>query len=433
MITDKLDMFINNENRTDFRHYGLDHVLRLLDHFGSPNRSITTIHIAGTNGKGSAAHMLNGIFMTAGYTTGLYTSPHLLEINERIRVQNSVITDDEFGRYVDEIIDCAGADPSLNPTYFDILTVCAFRYFKDRRVDIAIIETGLGGRLDSTNVIVPLSTIITEISLDHVHILGNTIEEITREKAGIIKEKVPVVTSNTDPEIVKILAEKSEEMRAPLLSLNRDFSAGKIIERETGYRYDYSLTAGPAVSIPGVEFDHPLEKQIANSCCAITASILARSRFPNLTDDAIAKGMKVFSAPGRFQMLGRKPLIIFDPAHNLAAVREMIHLILKKYPSRDITVILTLMKDKDIAGIMSVLEINGLAVIYYAFDETRCYRPEPSAHAPVVKKIITADESELCRSLDMMITGTSLYFFIGSFRLYRTALNYAEHHASNCS
>jgi len=240
MNTDKLNTFINNENRTDFRQYGLDHVAKLLDHFGSPNRSITTIHVAGTNGKGSVAHMLNSIFMSAGYATGLYTSPHLLEINERIRIRNSAISDEDFARYVDEIVAYAGADPALHPTYFDILTVCAFRYFCDLRVDIAIIETGLGGRLDSTNVIVPLSTIITEISMDHVHILGNTLEEITREKAGIIKEKVPVVTSNTDPGILKILIETSYEMNAPIFSLNRDFSAKNIIERGAGYRYDSS-------------------------------------------------------------------------------------------------------------------------------------------------------------------------------------------------
>jgi dihydrofolate synthase/folylpolyglutamate synthase len=428
MNTDKLNRFVNNENRADFRHYGLDHVRKLLDHFGSPDRALTAIHIAGTNGKGSVAHMLNSIFMTAGYRTGLYTSPHLLEINERIRIQNSVIADEEFGRYVDEIVDCAGTDPSIHPTYFDILTVCAFRYFSDRRVDIAIIETGLGGRLDSTNVIVPLSTIITDISMDHVHILGNTLDDIAREKAGIIKEKVPVVTSNTDPEIMSVLAGKSKKMSAPLFSLNRDFSAGSIVEHKTGYCFDYSLTAGPAVSIPGVELEHPLEKQIANSCCAITSSIFARSSFPNLSDEAIRRGMKAFAAPGRFQVLGRRPFILFDPAHNLAAVREMIDLLIKKYPSHDVTVVLTLMKDKDITGIMSVLEKKGLAAIYYALDEERCYRPEAGAHARVIKKIISADEAELCRSLDKIATGNSLFFFTGSFRLYRTALNYAEHH-----
>jgi len=433
MNTEKLNTFINNENRTDFRHYGLDHVQKLLDHFGSPNRSILTIHIAGTNGKGSVAHMLNSIFLSAGYFTGLYTSPHLLEINDRIRIQDTVITDGDFSRYVDEIVDYADTDLSIHPTYFDILTVCAFRYFSDRRVDIAIIETGLGGRLDSTNVIMPLSSIITDISMDHVNILGNTIEEISREKAGIIKEKVPVVTSNTDSNIMNILAEKSKEMRAPLFSLNRDFTARNIIEREAGYCYDYSLNAAPPVSIPGVELLHPLEKQIPNSCCAITASILARSRFPNLSDASICRGIKSFSAPGRFQVLCAGPLIVYDPAHNVAAMREMMHLILKKYPSHDTTLILTLMKDKDVPGIMSVLEENGLTAIYYALDEARCYRPQAGAHARVLKTVITSDEAELGRRLDRMIAGNSLFFFIGSFRLYRTALNYAARHASNCS
>jgi dihydrofolate synthase/folylpolyglutamate synthase len=433
MNNSKLNRFVNNENRTDFRHYGLDHVRKLLDQYGSPNNSIRTIHIAGTNGKGSVAHMLHSIFMNAGYVTGLYTSPHLLEINERIRIQDIPITDEEFSRYLDEIADYADTDTSINPTYFDILTVSAFRYFSDRRVDIAIIETGLGGRLDSTNVIVPQCTIITDISMDHAAILGSTLGEIAREKAGIIKEKVPVVTSNTDPEIMKILIEKSKELHAPLFSLERDFSARNIMEHESGYRYDYSLHTDLPVEIPGIELHHPLEKQIANSCCAITASILSRRRFPDLSDDAVMKGLIRFVAPGRFQVLARKPLVLFDPAHNVAAVGEMIKLVLKKYPSHAVTLILSIMKDKDIAGIMSVLQENGLTALYYTLDEVRGYRPPAGAHPRVLKKIIAGDETELVRSLDRMITGNSLFFFIGSFRLYGTALKYAEHHMLNCS
>jgi len=143
--------------------------------------------------------------------------------------------------------------------------------------------------------------------------------------------------------------------------------------------------------------------------------------------------MKTFSAPGRFQVLCRAPFVIFDPAHNLAAIREMMCLLLKKYPDRDVTVVLTLMKDKDITGIMSLLDKKGLAAIYYVLDEARCYRPWAGAHAGVVKKIINADEAELRRNLDEIAAENSLFFFTGSFRLYRTALNYANYHASNCS
>lgn len=427
MKTDRLKRFINNESTADFRHYGPDAVRALLKRFGDPHASLRAIHIAGTNGKGSVAHMLHGIFTRAGYASGLYTSPHLLELNERIRIGDALIPDDRFAGYLDEIIDCADADGSIIPTYFDILTVCAFRYFHDSRTDIAVIETGLGGRLDSTNVVTPLCAIITEISIDHAHVLGKTLAAIAGEKAGIIKETVPVITSNTDPEVMDVIGRVSASKRSRLLAIGRDFSAANVAVLDRGYAYDYSMTGGPRTVIPGIELGLPLRKQVANSCCAITACITARPLFPALSDDIIRDGLKSPVVPGRFQVLARKPLVIFDPAHNEAALREMMELLRERHPESDVTVVLTLMRDKDIPAIMSVMAESRTRIIYLVIDDMRCYRPPAGPGGAPFDEVVPESGETLHRVLDRLLSDRSLIFFTGTFRHYGAAVDYAGH------
>ncbi|HNW27561.1 MAG TPA: Mur ligase family protein [Spirochaetota bacterium] len=433
MIPEKLDRFLNNETRFDDRHYGLRNISALLGYFGDPHLRIPSFHIAGTNGKGSVAHMLNAIMIGAGYNTGLYTSPHLLEIHERIRLQNAAIDDRQFEVYIDEIARFVDADGSIRPTYFDVLTVCAFRYFFDSHADCAVIETGLGGRLDSTNVIIPRCSIITDISFDHVGILGNTLSAISREKAGIIKDGVPLVTSNTDPEILEPIITIADHHGAPLYIFSRDFHAHNISETDAGFKFDYSLHAEPPASINTLEFHHPLEKQVANASCAATAAVITRSDFPLVTDAAVRNGIYSFEAPGRFQTLCRNPLIIFDPAHNESALSEMVRLVIRRFSGRDATFVLSLMKDKEITSIMTMLSSLGMKAVYYILDDPRCYRPEPGAHPEVLIKIVDGDDSRLAAELDGYASDTSLFFFTGSFRLYRTALNYAEHAGAKCT
>ncbi|HPL18229.1 MAG TPA: Mur ligase family protein [Spirochaetota bacterium] len=433
MIQEKLDRFLNNEARFDDRHYGLRNISALLGHFGNPHRGVTAFHIAGTNGKGSVAHMLNSIMIRAGYMTGLYTSPHLLETHERIRLQNVPIDDRQFEDYIDEINRIVDADVTIRPTYFDVLTVCAFRYFFDSHADCAVIETGLGGRLDSTNVIVPRCSIITDISFDHVGILGNTLSAISREKAGIIKDGVPVVTSNTDPEILEPILAIADHHDAPVYMFSRDFQARNISETQTGFRFDYSLRKDPSASIGMIEFHHPLGKQVANASCAVTAALLTRRDFPLLTDEAIRSGIASFAAPGRFQTLCRNPLVIFDPAHNESSLYEMALLVRRRLSGRDATLVLSLMKDKEIQSIMAMLASLGMKAIYYVLDDQRCYRPAAGSHPDVITKVIEKDDALLAAELDGLSSDTSLFFFTGSFRLYHTALGYAEHARVKCT
>jgi dihydrofolate synthase / folylpolyglutamate synthase len=433
MIQKKLEQFINNEARFDKRHYGLDGITAILDHFGNPHRYIPSFHVAGTNGKGSVAHMLNAMLTGAGYKTGLFTSPHLLDINERIRISDAMIDDVQFETYIDEIAKYVATNPSITTTYFDVLTVCAFRYFSDLHANCTIIETGLGGRLDSTNVITPIASIITDISRDHVGILGNTISAISREKAGIIKKDIPVITSNTNPEILEPIIYAATHHGSPQYLFSNNFHAMNTNETDTGFRFDYLLEAFPTKAIPGIICNHPLEKQVVNASCAITASVITRPFFPDLTDQAIRNGIAAFSAPGRFQTLCRNPLVLFDPAHNEAALYEMVRLVARKFPDRPRTFVISLMNDKEIGAIMTMLATLGVRAFYYVLDDPRCFVPHRGDYADVITEIITSDEAGLASELDRSASAESLFFFTGSFRLYRTALNYAGHACIKCS
>lgn len=426
MIQEKLDRFINNENRTDFLGYSLDHVRELLAHFGDPHLRVKMIHIAGTNGKGSVAHMIHGILTHAGYASGLYTSPHLTVINERIRVGDEPIPDERFNAYIDEIIAHADAVGS-RPTFFDIITVCAFRYYHERGVDAAVIETGLGGRCDSTNVITPLCSVLTSISRDHANILGGTLESITREKTGIIKAGVPVITSNNSSPVIDIIVREAAERVSPLFVLDRDFFMQNVRETAAGYRFDYSPAPGSLPRIENIELNIPLALQMTNSSLAITAASIIQKNLPSISEEHIRSGIRTFSIPGRLQTLSAMPFVIFDPAHNEAAISAMLDFIGTKHPGRDTTIIITLMKDKEIPGILSILERHHLPAIYFSLEGERCHRPSRSDLPVLFSEIIDNDENILSARLDRLTSDRSLFLFIGSFRLYDTAVRYARH------
>lgn len=192
---------------------GLENTLALDEHFGHPHRNFRTIHVAGTNGKGSCSHTLAAILQEAGYRTGLYTSPHLVDFRERIRVNGQPIPEEYVIRFVEE--ERSFFEP-LSPSFFELTTAMAFRYFADQKVDVAIIEVGLGGRLDCTNIIRPDLCIITNISFDHTQFLGSTLAQIASEKAGIIKQDIPVVIGETTPETRPVFAEKAQAVQAPI-------------------------------------------------------------------------------------------------------------------------------------------------------------------------------------------------------------------------
>jgi len=427
LIERKLDRFVNNENRTVYKDYSLNNIVKILNRFNNPHKSFRAIHISGTNGKGSVAYMLNSIFINAGYKCGLFTSPHLLKINERIKINNREIEDHEFIQYVDEIIAYLSNKNTADPTYFDILTSAAYRYFYDMKVDIAVIETGLGGRLDSTNVIIPLCSIITDISLDHTSILGNSIEKITDEKCGIIKQNVPVITSNRDKKIIDIIKKRAKSLDADLFSFGIGFNTDNIIEEDDKNIYDYTFNGSKKNIKLKIELKNPAKFQIYNSSAAITASILLKDKFPKLTEDNITRGVYDVVVPGRFQILSKKPLIIFDPAHNESALNTVIKLLFNRYKNYKIYIILSLMSDKDYKGMLSFLNRFSLQIVYYELNEARSYLPSKNLSENNIIKNFTAITDSiyaLQAILEDKISAESLFFFTGTFRLYSTALDF---------
>ena len=270
---------------------GLANVMELDDFYGNPHKRFKTIHIAGTNGKGSVSHTLAAILQSAGYKVGLYTSPHLKDFSERIRINGKPISEQyviDFVREAEEIID------RLNPSFFEITTLMAFTYFAHENVDIAVIETGLGGRLDSTNIISPILSVVTNVSFDHVNLLGDTLEKIAFEKAGIIKKGIPAVVGEMPLGLRPIFTEKTEKVVFAEDTANSD--------------YEFELKG------------YCQEKNKKTILCAVE---LLKNEL-NIKEENIAEGLKnvveLTSLMGRWQKLSSSPLIIADTGHNVARV-----------------------------------------------------------------------------------------------------------------
>ncbi len=421
MGIEKLDRYINNESLTVYENYTLKSIINLMAAFGDPHELLNIIHIAGTNGKGSVAFMLNSIFIEAGYKTGLFTSPHLLRINERIKINNREISDRDLDLYSDESCEIIDRSPGMEPTFFDIITQIALKYFRDNNTDIVILEAGLGGRLDSTNVVTPLVSIITDISLDHISTLGDNIKSIVSEKAGIIKEMTPLVTTNTDSEIVELLAEKSKQKNADFFGYGRDFRAEKISQSGTTLSYNYIFEKKERKrKLPGVTLNTYADFQVRNSSAAITAALLLEDNFKNIGNHEIITGLAGAVIPGRFQVLSDDPFVVFDPAHNRQALRSIVEILKKHFTLKKIAIVITLMKDKDCEEILLAISEIADQIIYYQLNDPRGYRPLPEEGSLKFSAIVE-NEDELLKELEKIKEESTLIFFTGSFRLYKIA------------
>jgi dihydrofolate synthase/folylpolyglutamate synthase len=423
MINLYLDTLTDNEVRPQAGQYSLDNMINLLSKFGNPHLKLKFIHVAGTNGKGSVCMMLASIFKTAGYKTGLYTSPHLLKINERIKINNIDISDEDFNYYL-KLIENKVREINVRPTFFDVLTLISILYFADNKIDAAVMETGLGGRLDSTNVIIPLCSIITDISYDHENILGHSIEKITAEKCGIIKKNVPVITTNTDPEIVSIINQFCKNNNSDFFLYGKDFKGEnpEFFPERIVYRYSDNKTNH---EINSIVINHPGNFQIKNSAVSIFLIHLLNANFKSASDAIIADSLKNMEFYGRFQKLSSIPLIYFDPAHNLEAVKNIVSVIIQKWPLCKIYIVYSLMADKNVDSITECLLLNFTNLIYYVLDDTRAFLPDEKWKKKTGITIIH-QKSELEEYIACKKTNDSLFFFLGSFRLYSTAIEITE-------
>jgi dihydrofolate synthase/folylpolyglutamate synthase len=346
--------------------FGLANITILADDLGQPQRSSACAHIAGTNGKGSTAAMLESILRAAGLRTGLYTSPHLERINERIRINGENISDHDFASAwsrVHSSIESLMASGKLtaHPTFFECVTAIAFLSFAQHQVDFAIYEVGLGGRLDATNIVEPEVAIITPIDFDHENFLGHSIEEIAAEKAGIIKPGAWVVSASERPEARAVVARRSTEVDARLVEVDATARAEDVQSADGFYRaiaaFTHSrkqLTLAP--SLPG-------RFQIRNALtAAIAARLLAERGFP-LSDSAIERGIATANWPGRLERLATQPDLYLDGAHNPAGARELLKFWKENYDGRRIFLVYGAMRDKAVDEISGLLFPHATAVI----------------------------------------------------------------------
>lgn len=332
----------------------LDNTLALAAAAGNPELGLQSIHIAGTNGKGSTSHMLASILQEAGYTTGLYTSPHLKDFRERIKVNGTMVSEDWICDYVSRN---KGVFDRLRPSFFEMSTVMAFSYFRDRQCAINVIETGLGGRLDSTNIIKPLLAVITNIGWDHMHLLGDTLQQIAFEKAGIIKAGTPVVIGEMQQETTKTFEEKSGAERAELHFADQHFSA-KVLQHDLlADQMLLNIFKNGQPYLHEISCDLTGTYQLKNILTVLQSVDLIRKQL-RITDEHIRKGLSSVKSntglQGRWQVLSRQPLVICDTGHNEQGLIEVMDM-LRHLHYKHLHFVVGVVEDKDLHKMLLLL------------------------------------------------------------------------------
>ncbi len=361
--------------------FDLKRMKELLSLLGNPHKKIPTAHIAGTKGKGSTATMLGKMLEANGYKVGLYTSPHLVNLHERIMVNSEMISEKEMYRLLNRVhapLEKMAKDNA--PTFFEIMTALAFLHFADRKVDIGVIETGLGGRLDSTNVIEPEVVGITSLSIDHQDQLGKTIDSIAKEKAGIMKKGVPVVTVQQEPNAMKVLKSEAEAIKAPLSVTGDDI--------DFSHRFETSREDGPhtrvCLTTLTSKFEHlrvPLYGKHQAINCGLALAMLDKLKASGykIDNEKVSKGLDQVSLPGRMEIICDDPRVMIDGAHNAASIKAVIHAIGQNIPYDSMVVIFGCNKDKDVRGILNMLQYGADKVIFTRSNSPKAMLPQDLA------------------------------------------------------
>lgn len=331
----------------------LGNTLALCEYLGNPQRRFRSIHVGGTNGKGSVSHMLAAVCQAAGLKTGLYVSPHYKDFRERIKVNGQYIPP---ARVVEFVERHRTRIEEIKPSFFELCVAMAFEHFARERVDVAVVEVGLGGRLDSTNVITPLLSVITNISYDHMNLLGDTLPQIAFEKAGIIKAGVPVVVGETHPESEPVFRKKAGETGAPIVFADQALQVVEQAESDwTGSVYDVFKNYKPCLK--GLRVDAAGPYQMKNVTTVLQAFELLKTREPRLTEAALREGLATLRARtrfiGRWQVEGQRPPVLFDSAHNEAGLRSIFEKI-NAQRFRRLHIVLGCVNDKDVEKVLGI-------------------------------------------------------------------------------
>jgi dihydrofolate synthase/folylpolyglutamate synthase len=329
--------------------FGLTQVKKILEAIGSPDTSIPSIHIGGTNGKGSTAAMMASILQKEGYRVGLYTSPHLIRFTERIKVNGKEIEEEDVVRltgWMRERIEAAGMTPPF--TFFDFTTAMALLYFSQRVVDLTILEVGLGGRLDSTNVVDPLLSIVTNVEKDHEDVLGKTILKIAGEKGGIIKKGRPFITAATQPRVLRLFSEICSEKGAPYFRVGKDFHSTRVGERDFHYEGLHRKLWGVKLNLSGPH-------QVTNATTALGAMEVLEESGYTVSTQAMMEGLRAVEWPGRLESVSSSPRVILDGAHNPAGAVVLRESLEREFRFRHLILLIGILKEKDIKGILHTL------------------------------------------------------------------------------
>ncbi len=326
----------------------LDVTIALLEKLGNPHRELKVIHVAGTNGKGSVCAMIESVLRASGFKTGLYTSPHLFHFNERFRISGQAISNDRLETLISDVETAAQHLELRSATFFEISTAMAFEYFRREQVDYAVIETGMGGRWDSTNVVQPLLSVITRIALDHADYLGADLAEIAGEKAGIIKEGVPVICGPMPVEAEAVIYKKAAEKNAPILGSEEAVFVQILETRRTDQLIDIEASGTDYRTI-----HLPLGGSFQLENCGIAVATLVDLADIETIRLNMKKGLETVRWPGRFQTLSLKPPILFDGAHNPNAATVLAQTVEELFPTFENGFVFAFMKDKDVEGILN--------------------------------------------------------------------------------
>ena len=399
---------------------GLIRMEWMMDKLGHPENNIQAVHIGGTNGKGSTVTFLRSILEAEGYTVGTFTSPYIEQFNERISVNGEPISDEELVRLANIIRPLADEleETELGgPTEFEVITAMAFYYFANlSKLDIVIFEVGLGGRFDSTNIIQPLASIITNIGLDHTNILGNTYEEIAFEKAGIIKEDTPIFTAVKHPGALKVIEEQAAKKSAPIYRLNQEFT---ISDHESPARGEQFTLQTERETLRQLTISMMGQHQTENAALAVMAALYLQNKGSySISEQAYRKGLKKAYWPGRFEILSEKPLVVIDGAHNEEGITALVHELSTRFLGKRIQIVFAALRDKKLDEMIAKLDKIANHITFVSFDFPRAAKAEEllaisqSANKLAVDEWQTylLEEINRLEGNDMLVVTGSLYF-----------------------
>jgi dihydrofolate synthase/folylpolyglutamate synthase len=393
---------------------GLERIQALLERVGNPHERLQAVHIGGTNGKGSVAVMIASVLQRAGYRVGLYTSPHLISYCERIQINGAPIAEDEFAHIADELMPIADAMAD-KPTQFEFMTALAFLYFLRQKIDIAVIEVGLGGRFDATNVITPMVGVLTNVELDHTDLLGETLEQIAWEKAGIAKRGVPLVTGERKPNALEVIARECAAVGAPLIPARQR-------ARRTDFTWEYQEFEVWGEGKVRMKLLGGYQRENLN--VALEALEVLRQSL-EIPHEALVRGLAQASWPGRFEVVQREPYIILDGAHNphaARALREDVRRYRERYALHKSALLFGVLRDKAYQTMAEILFPDFDEIVLVKPDSPRAL--EPSAllsWAPAAKICDTISEGlDVARAsgAELICVTGSLYVIGATKRLF---------------